>query len=65
MRNFQDIILISIRIYREIFKSALVYLSEIVSLDTVKATHSNDTPTNIFKSNADIFSNFVLKLALR
>ena len=29
---------------------------EIVSLDTKKATHSNDVPTKIVKANADLFS---------
>ena len=28
---------------------------EIVSLDTKKATHSNDVTTKIFKANADLF----------
>ena len=32
---------------------------DIVSLDTKKATHSNDVPTNIVKENADLFSVFV------
>ena len=32
---------------------------EIVSLDTKKATHSNDLPTKIVKANADLFSVFV------
>ena len=32
---------------------------EILSLDTKKATHSNDVPTNIVKANADLFSIFV------
>ena len=31
---------------------------EIVSIDTKKATHSNDVPTNIVKANADLFSIF-------
>ena len=31
---------------------------EIVSLDTKKATHSNDVPTKIVKANADLFSIF-------
>ena len=29
---------------------------EIVSLDTKKASHSNDVPTKIVKANADLFS---------
>ena len=32
---------------------------DIVSLDTKKATHSNDVPTNTVKENADLFSVFV------
>ena len=32
---------------------------EILSLDTKKATHSNDVPTKIVKANADLFSIFV------
>ena len=32
---------------------------EILSLDTKKATQSNDVPTNIVKTNADLFSFFV------
>ena len=32
---------------------------EIVSLDTKKATRSNDVPTKIVKANADLFSIFV------
>ena len=31
---------------------------KIVSLDTKKATHGNDVPTNIVKANADLFSIF-------
>ena len=31
---------------------------EIVSLDTNKATHSDDVPTKIVKANADLFSIF-------
>ena len=30
-----------------------------ISLDTKKATHSNDVPTKIVKANADLFSIFV------
>ena len=32
---------------------------EILSLDTKKATHSNDVPTKIVKANANLFSIFV------
>ena len=32
---------------------------EILSLDTKKATHSNDGPTKIVKANAHLFSSFV------
>ena len=32
---------------------------EVLSLDTKKATHSNDVPTKIVKANADFFSFFV------
>ena len=32
---------------------------EMVSLDTKKATHSNDVPTKIVKENDDLFSIFV------
>ena len=32
---------------------------EITSLDTNKATHSNDVPTKIVKAKADLFSIFV------
>ena len=32
---------------------------KIVSLDTKKATHSNDVPTKIVKGKADLFSVFV------
>ena len=32
---------------------------EIVSLDTKKATHSNDVPTKIVKGKADLLSDFV------
>ena len=32
---------------------------EILSLDTKKATHSNDVPAKIVKANADLFSIFV------
>ena len=34
-------------------------MKEILSLDTEKATHSNDVPTKIVKANADLFSIFV------
>ena len=37
---------------------------EIVSLDTKKATHSNDVPTKIVKANADLFSIFHLMLLM-
>ena len=42
------------------FVSSGTIFKEIVSLDTKKATHSNDVPTKIVKANADLFSIFVL-----
>ena len=38
--------------------SSDTFFKEIVSLDTKKATHSNDVPTKIVKANADLFSIF-------
>ena len=38
--------------------SSETIFKEIVSLDTKKATHSNDVPTKIVKANADFFSTF-------
>ena len=45
---------------KEIFGivSSDIIFKEIVSLDTKKATHSNDVPTKIVKVNADLFSIF-------
>ena len=66
----------SIQMIKETFDSSKTFsfdlissdtiFKEIVSLDTKKATHSNDVPTKIVKANADLFSIFasnVLKLA--
>ena len=39
--------------------SSDIIFEEIVSLDTKKATHSNDVPTKSVKANADLFSIFV------
>ena len=41
------------------FVSSDTIFKEIVSLDTNKATHSNDIPTKLIKTNADLFSIFV------
>ena len=41
------------------FVSSDTIFKEIASLDTQKATHSNDIPTKIVKANADLFSTFV------
>ena len=59
----------SIQMIKETFDSSKTFsfdlvssdtiFKEIVSLDTKKATHSNDVPTKIVKANADLFSIFV------
>ena len=53
----------SIQMIKETFDSNKTFsfdtiFKEIVSLDTKKATHSNDVPTKIVKANADLFSIF-------
>ena len=58
----------SIQMIKETFDSSKTFsfdlvssdtiFKEIVSLDTKKATHSNDVPTKIVKANADLFSIF-------
>ena len=59
----------SIQMIKEIFDSNKTFsfdlvssgtiFKEILSLDTKKATHSNDIPTKIVKANANLFSIFV------
>ena len=58
----------SIQMIKETFDSSKTFsfdlvssgtiFKEILSLDTKKATHSNDVPTKIVKANADLFSIF-------